>query len=339
MAMNTRPIQFRDYLPEVYRDGDGVQLTVKSVSGTKITVAPFSSGGLGFRVGTPVAAPGSGGHTRLAQAIPSDNNQLTQINVTDAGFGASLHAGDTLNVFNFLRAFFQAFETLFEQLEAEVEGTTDLSSGGIPDLFSPAATPPTQFANRAQPGAGDFDFLNYVASWLALPLRPEKSLAWNRQFFQAALPFYSQRSTLPGIEGLLRAWLKDELWGDPSWLAITDLGPAHTDATSAFQLGVTATLGLDTVLGEGPPFLFLVDLLADPQSSELRTPAGLDVMQRAARYMLDAEKPAHTYYQLRLRASTMQLAPQGDTTINGLPAAQIGATTLLWRDAWTYDSD
>jgi hypothetical protein len=71
----------------------------------------------------------------------------------------------------------------------------------------------------------------------------------------------------------------------------------------------------------------------------LHTPAGLDVMHRAARYMLDSEKPAHTYYELRVRASTMQLAPPSQTTIDGKPGAQIGATTLLWQDPWVYDSD
>lgn len=339
MAINARPIQFRDYLPEVYRDGDGVQLVVQSVSVNSITVKPFNSGSLGFRAGTPVAAPRTGGRSRLAQAIPSNSSQLTQINVQDATFGTALKPGDTINVFNFQRAFLQEFEALFEQLQAAVEGTPDLSTGGAPDLFSPALTPPSQFANRPNAGAGDFEFLSYLASWLALPLRPEKPLAWNREFFQTALALYAQRSTLPGIDGMLRAWLKGELWNDPDLIAITDLGPAHTDATAVFQLGVAATLGVNTVLGEGPPFLFVADLLADPQSSELRTPAGLDVMQRAARYILDSEKPAHTYYQLRLRANTMQLAPTGATTIDGRPVAQIGATTLLWQEPWVYDSD
>ena len=337
MAMNKRPIQFRDYLPEVYPYDDGVQLTVKSVSGGTVSVAPFSSGNLGFRAGTPVTAPKSGSHTVLAQAIPPNTTQLNQIQVSDIAFAASLKAGDTLNIFNFLRGFLQAFETLFEQLESEIEGATNLASGGIADLFSPDTTPPLQFARA---GSGATDFLSYLASWLALPLRPEKSTDWNRKFFDAAIPLYSQRSTLPGLDGMLRAWLQGELLEThPALMDVTDLRPAHTDAASVFQLGVTATMGVDTVLGEGPPFLFIADLLADPQVSALRTPAGLDVMQRAARFMIDAEKPAHTYYQLRLRGSTMQLAPPNATTIDGLPAAQIGATTLLWRDPWIYDSD
>src|SRR5271165_4715676 len=146
MAINTRPFQFRDYLPQVYREGDGVQLTVQSVAGTTITVAPVSSGSQGFRAGIPVAAPRSGQaplRTLLAAAIPA-NTAVTQVTVQDAAFSAALKVGDTLNVFNFLRGFLQAFEALFEQLEAEVEGTANLQSGGIPDLFSPSITPPPQ---------------------------------------------------------------------------------------------------------------------------------------------------------------------------------------------------
>ena len=340
MAINTRPIQFRDYLPEVYRTGDGLKLTVQSVAGTTIVVAPYSSGSLGFRAGTPVTAPNSGARTVLAQPIPANTSLLTQIHVQDAAFANSLHAGDTLNIYSFLRRFLQSFETLFEQLEAEIEGTADLASGGIPDLFSPDTTPPPQFAYRPQPGVGGSAFLSYLADWLALPLRPEKSVDWNRQFFNTAIPLFSQRSTLPGIDGMLRAWLKGELLeGAPAPLVVSDLGSTQTDVDTVFQLGVTATVGVDTVLGEGPPFLFVADLITDPTVTALRTPSGPDVMQRAARFMLDSEKPAHTYYELRIRARTMQLPPPNQITIDGAPGAQIGATTLLWQDPWVYDSD
>jgi hypothetical protein len=240
---------------------------------------------------------------------------------------------------NFLTQLLNAFELIFEGLQSEIEGAPDLSSGGIPDLFSPNTTPPPQFDQRQQPGPGDFAFLSYLASWIALPLRPDKPLDWNRQFFDTAIGLYAQRSTRPGIEALLRAWLKGDLLETrPALPILSDLTPASNEATAVFQLGVTATLGFDTVLGLGPPFLFVVDLILDPQQSGLRAPAGLDTVQRAARSMLDAEKPAHTYYRLALRASTMQLAPSGQTTIDGNPAAQIGATTLLWQDPWVFIS-
>jgi hypothetical protein len=240
---------------------------------------------------------------------------------------------------NFLTQFLNAFELVFEGMESEIEGERDLSSGGIPDLFSPHTTPPPQFGHRQQAGRGDFAFLQYLASWIALPLRPDKPLDWNRWFFDTAIGLYGQRSTVPGVEAMLRAWLKgDLLETTPAIPILSDLTPASNEATAVFQLGVAATLGVDTVLGIGPPFLFVVDLVADPQQAALRTPAGLDTVQRMARSMLDAEKPAHTYYSLAIRASTMQLAPPGQTTIDGSPAAQVGVTTLLWREPWVFVS-
>lgn len=340
MAINTRPISFRDYLPEVYRTGDGIKLTVQSTAGTTISVLPYSSGAQGFPAGTPVTTANYSARTVLTQAIPANASGLMQIQVQDAGFAGTLHAGDALYVFSFLRRFLQPVETLFEQLEAEIEGVPNLTSGGIPDLFSPDTTPPTQFANRQAAGADDYDFLNYLAGWLALPLRPEMPLDWNRQFFTAAIPLLSQRSTLPGVDGILRAWLNGELLATtPASLVVSDLSSTQTDADTAFQLGVTATVGVDTILGEGPPFLFVADIITDPTVAALRSPAGLDVMQRAARSILDTEKPAHTYYQLRVRAATMQLAPPNQTVVDGNPGAQIGVTTLIWQHPWVFNSD
>jgi phage tail-like protein len=255
---------------------------------------------------------------------------------------------DEVNGISFLSGFLKAFEARFEELEGEIEGTPDRTSGGIPDLFDLDTTPPPQFAHRPQP---DFDYLNYLASWIALPLRADlirregetdvdydaRRTLFNRQFFKIAIALHSQRSTLPGIEALLRAWLKGELQEDA--LIMTDLTRSHTDVDAVFQLGDTATLGVDTVLGEGPPFFFIADLIANPTVPELRNPVGLDVFQRAARFLLDAEKPAHTYYQLRIRTHTMQLPEPGQTMIDGRPGAQIGETTLLWEESLVFDSD
>jgi hypothetical protein len=262
MATNTRPIQFRDYLPEVFR--------IDEVDGV-----------------------------------------------------------------SFLSSFLKAFEAQFEELEAEIEGMPDRTSGGIPDLFDLDTTPPPQFKHRPQP---DFDYLNYLASWIGLPLRTDlirrqgetdadyaaRIMQFNRQFFKTAIapypqpndndpPLYAQRSTLPGMDALLRAWLKgDLLETDPPLLILTDLTRTYNDVDTVFQLApernedrnsseIYAQIGLNTVLGEGPPFFFIADLITDPTVPELRNPTGIDVFQRAARFLLDTEKPSHTYYQLRIR--------------------------------------
>ncbi len=340
MAQNERPIEFRDYLPKVFRadevsginflsrfltsfealyeelegaiegtpDGD-LRLTVQSGAATVITVASFDSGVVGFPVGTPVTVFDEPVRTILNQKILANQSGLTEIEVQDAAFVAGLQSGDALTI----------------------------HAGGMPDLFDPDTTPPPQLTHRPLP---DFDYLEYLASWIALPLRAEKSVAWNRRFLNIAIPLYPQRSTLPGMDALLRAWLKDDLLEtDPLLLILTDLTRVHTDIDATFQLGETATLGVDTVMGEGAPFFFIADLITDPEVKALRHPVGLDVFQRAALFLLCSEKPAYTYYQLRVRAHTMQLTPPAGGEVAGEVYAQIGETTLLWAGAAVFDSD
>lgn len=332
MAENARPIKFSDYLPEVFRTDDaglltdflkafeklfeelegaiegvpggGIQLTYQSAVGVIVTVDSFSVGAVGFPKGAAITVLGKSAHTKLAgQLVP--NNDLTSIEVQDASFIDNLSTGDVLNI----------------------------HPGGIPDLFNPDTILPPQFEHSPQ---SELDYLEYLADWIALPLRAEKSAEWNRRFFQTAITLYPLRSTLPGMQELLRAWLKgDLLETDPPLLVLTDLTRSHTEVDTVFQLGETATLGVNTVLGEGPPFFFIADLVTDPNVGELHSPVGIDIFQRAARSLLDTEKPAYTYYQLRVRAHTMQLAPPNDL---GEAYAQVGVTTMLWEEPLIYNS-
>ncbi len=300
MTSNLRPLQFRDYLPDVFRTGEvnghsvfsaflqgfetvyeelqaaieGVpggplELTVIAVNGATVTVEPFHSRAIPFPEGTTVIAPASNRRTTLAETIPEAIEGATTIIVADADFG--LTPGDVLWV----------------------------QPGGVPELFNPATTPPAQLLHR-QPS--EMAYLHELADWLGLPLRADKSVAFNREFFQTAIAWSAQRGTLPGLEALLRAWLKgDLLESTPPVHIMTDLTRTHTDVDTVFQLDETATLGLDTVLGEGPPFFFIVDLITNPEVPDLSLPEGLENIRRAAQLLLDNEKPAHTTYELRVR--------------------------------------
>jgi hypothetical protein len=255
--------------------------------------------------------------------------------------------------------FLKAFENLFEELQSEIEGRADRPEGGIPDLFAPATTPPAQYAHLVAPPArrpDALEFLEYLAAWVGLGVRADvtrrfeesddayatRRATWNRRYLATAISLAPVRGTLPGIEGALRAWLREDLLesAPPARpvMIITDLGRAHPDVDAVFQVGETALLGVNTVLGEGPPHFFLVDLITDPAVPELRHPRGLDGVARGARLVLEADKPAHTYYQLRVRAHTMQLAPPSQTHIGGMPGAQVGRTTLLWEEPWVYET-
>jgi hypothetical protein len=270
---------------------------------------------------------------------------LPEVFRTGGGARAGQAAGEAAD---FLDRFLATFEVLFEELQQEIGGLPD-GTGGLPDLFDPDLTPPPQFPHRQ---GDDFDYLGYVASWVGLALRPEKPVDWNRTYFRRALALAAQRSTPGGLETLLRAWLRgDLLETDPPQLVLTDLARVSNAVDAVFQLDpdTPPVLGVQTVLGEGPPFFFLVDLPTDATVRELRNPIGLDVLQRATRTLLDAEKPANSYYRLRIRASTMQLAPadQADeqpgelyAQLEDLTGEQpVLGTTLLWDDPLVFDSD
>jgi hypothetical protein len=361
MPTNLRPVQFREYLPEVYRadeiggisflsrfliafeslfeeleaaiEGSVLFLNVRSVAGTTIIVEAFDTPSVDFPVGTAVSVVGQTLRGTLNLAIPANQIGLTQIQMHEPAFASTLHANDVLRLY----------------------------FGGIPELFDPDTTPPPQFTHRPQP---DFDYLNYLASWIALPLRKEKPVSFNRTFFDTAIPLYLQRSSLPGMDALLRAWLKGDLLengpNDPPLLILTDLTREHNDIDAVFQLApqniaafqpgeIYAQLGVNTSILEGAPFFFIVDLIIDPSVRDLRNPAGVDVFQSAARFLLDAEKPAHTYDQLRVRATTMQLAPElsADWRAGEIyaqfedvnPSNPLAGTTMLWEEPWIFDSD
>lgn len=193
--------------------------------------------------------------------------------------------------------FLSLFESFFDETGTEI---SDLTA-----LFDIDAAPR--------------EVLPWLASCLALPLRnefirpPDESDAdyetrvarWNRAFLQAALPLTPERGTLRGLEALLRAWLK----GDPLKGTVPLLKERTAD-----------------------PFWFDVTLFLDTTIRELHTPLGVFIVSRAAKFLLDSEKPAHTSYKFHLDGlKTMQLAPaKWSDRRPGEIYAQVGETTLLW---------
>lgn len=245
-----------------------------------------------------------------------------------------------------LAEFLAPIQQLFDELDRAISGTGPDGSGGLPDLVDPAATPP---AGLTHPGGSPQAFLMHLASWLAIPLRPDKPVDWNRRYLQRAIELADQRGTLSGVDGLLRAWLAGEVLEPPAAQPVslvTDLLPATNGVDTVFQLDGHARLGVDTVLGLGPPDFFVADLVVDPTVRDLRDPVGLDALQRSARALLDAEKPAATYYELRVRGRTMQLAPADPADARpGEAYAQLEdrsadppvvGTTLLWGSPWVF---
>ena len=368
---SSRPVRFRDHLPEVLHGEEEdvrsfqnrflqafedlfeeLQSVIEGVSpgdlGLTVDSVPLSdadSKKIEIKVKRPFEAPPTfpaNAFVTVAGTNDADSSTLAEDYPGPAG-AASLFVRDA----DFARSVSPGSEIL-------------VHAGGLPDLFNPELTPPPQFARRlhldgyrAEPESA---FLSFLASWIGLPLRDElipranetdlqgqlvddawyerRKTRWNRHLMRTAVDIYPRRGTRAGVEGMLRAWLKDDLLEER--VVVTDLSRTHTDIDAVFQLGVRASLGVDTVLGEGPPFFFLVDLTPDPIVRGLRNPAGIDVFLREAQYILETETPAHTYYELRVRVSTMQLAPPTGFERAGEIYAQVGETTQLWDQPAVY---
>lgn len=249
----------------------------------------------------------------------------------------------------FLRTFLQPFQELLDEVAELVEV-------GVPTLLDVAAVPgPVIAALHAPDQLEQFTqaCLDHLASWLGITLRPPpaRSVEWNRTFLRRSVDLLPLRGTLPGIDGLLRAWLDGDVVGGASdadsgsVLVVTDLAAATNGGGSAMQLGATATLGVDTVLGEAPDDWLVVDLVLRDDVEVLRHPVGVDAVRRAALALLEAERPAHVHGELRLRGRTLQLAPEGDPSTWGdapPPYARLAdpgsdlpdGTAMVWDDPW-----
>lgn len=178
----------------------------------------------------------------------------------------------------FLESFLQAFESIFAELDAGI--------GGVHRSFDPDETPA--------------EFLDWLAGWVALSLREDLGVERRRDFVRDAVSLYRMRGTRRGLEQLLYIH--------------TGLPAEVGDLASAFQVGVTARIGVDTLIDGGAPHFFRVLLRVPPSD-----PDRLRWYREVATAVIDLEKPAHTRYELDVEVPSMQIGVH----------SQVGVDTLL----------
>ena len=88
------------------------------------------------------------------------------------------------------------------------------------------------------------EFLSYLASWVALTLDQNWDMAKKRTWLSQIVPLYKRRGTLVGIRAYLDIFVGNQ---------------ATVDDSPPFVVGVSATIGDDTMVG-APPYLFRVRL-------------------------------------------------------------------------------
>ncbi|EGJ32666.1 MULTISPECIES: phage tail protein I [Moorena] len=132
------------------------------------------------------------------------------------------------------------------------------------------------------------EFIPWLASWVALSLRDDWSEETKRRFISNIVPLYRQRGTKAGVKQMLELYTQEEV-------KIYEFEqPAHY-----FQVTIT--------LNERDPKL-------------------LQRQEEIAKAIVNQEKPAHTFYALRVLIPGMQIINQ---PTESKPGIIVGETTLL----------
>lgn len=211
--------------------------------------------------------------------------------------------------------FIGRFLLAFEQV---LTGLGDVAAPGLEEILAGIVDPITGTLRLAgvhryfDPGPDQPDrtrapveFLPWLASWVALTLREDWEEEEKRRFISQIVPLYRQRGTKAGLMELLRTY--------------TGMGVEVHEFHEPLQVGAISTVGVDTMVGGGPPHFFQVKMVfteLDP-NFELR--------KQIARAIIDQEKPAHTYYDLQVVIPTMQIGEHstvGVDTLLGTPSSQ-----------------
>jgi phage tail-like protein len=163
--------------------------------------------------------------------------------------------------------------------------------GQIHTFFDPELAPP--------------EFLPWLASWVATSLREDWDTATRRSFIANVVPLYQRRGTKRALEQLLQLYLNP----DRNPQRTIDEAIAVNDADATF-----------------PPRYFRVQFtIVDRNPQLLSQSAGI------ATAIIDREKPAHTFYGLRINYASLQIAdpPVYDAHQHPKNGVFVGQNTVL----------
>ncbi len=163
----------------------------------------------------------------------------------------------------------------------------------IPDYFDADETPA--------------EFLTWLAGWVALTLKEgagwdEKTLPKKRQLLAQIVPLYQKRGTREGLEEYLKIYVGEGV------RIIEELIP--------LQVGIHSKVGVDTLIEGLPPYFFMVEI-----TLPVPYPTAMSEKQKAIRELIDLEKPAHTYYSIKITVPTMKIGYY----------SRVEVDTLLWE--------
>lgn len=220
---------------------------------------------------------------------------------------AIFHEPDVPEQPPFIGRFLLAFEQILGgRGQAEQPGIEEILDGipgalaGVQRFFEPGPGSTIAASQRAPA-----EFLDWLSGWVALALRADIDEAQQRQLIAQAVSLYRMRGTKRGLAALL------SIYALPN--------PTIEEFNTPFQIGVHSTIGQDTQLDAGPAHFFRVTIrLPDPDLQAFAR------QREIATAIIDMEKPAHTYYELRVETPALQIGDQStvgvDTLLGPKPA-------------------
>ncbi|NLE44889.1 MAG: hypothetical protein GX620_09225 [Chloroflexi bacterium] len=161
--------------------------------------------------------------------------------------------------------FLMLFESFWGPIESQI--------GNIHCYFDPKTAPASM--------------LPWLASWVDAALDERVSDETRRQLIQWAVPLYRRRGTSAGLQRFLEIYTGGDV-------EIVEYRAEN------LCLGATARLGPGIALGQrNMPHTFTVRIRL-PEAANGSSTRELDAMARRVRAVIDAEKPAHTTYDLHM---------------------------------------
>ena len=155
---------------------------------------------------------------------------------------------------NLLGSFLKIFEKILTGIDDHVQVDIKLPDGSVEkrevigveqivdvthDYFDPLFAPLT-----AEEEPDKADFVQYLASWVALTLNQNWPENRKRRVLQKIVALYKRRGTKEGLQEYL------EIFVGPN----VDI----EESLAGIQIGELSTVGVDTVIGGAPPFFFYV---------------------------------------------------------------------------------
>ncbi|MBC2697011.1 MAG: hypothetical protein HF976_05430 [ANME-2 cluster archaeon] len=126
------------------------------------------------------------------------------------------------------------------------------------------------------------EFLEWLASWVALVLKEDWDIERKRKVIAGIIPIFRMRGTKKGLEEYL-------------WI-YTGTDVNIIEEVEPFQVGIRSTVGENTILGGLPPYFFIVNV--DLPASDNIT---INNKRKVIKKIIESEKPVHTNYSINIK--------------------------------------